>query len=137
MYDYICQTPALKDVQDIGSWLSFLTEELDDSRHFAELGGSAMALGVGSQSQGHGHLEEKSSMFNELVTCSRNSSSEEVWLPKTKDHNGTTCLHAACRSGSGSIIEVLVLLDEGAEKAEARNARNREVSPPESFEHDV
>eukprot|EP00435_Cladocopium_sp_Y103_P028506 s1949_g7.t1 len=27
------------------------------------------------------------------------------------DQNGTSCLHAACRSGSSSIVEVLVLLD--------------------------
>ena len=29
-----------------------------------------------------------------------------------QDQKGTTCLHAACRSGSSSIVEVLVLLEE-------------------------
>ncbi|CAJ1438425.1 unnamed protein product [Effrenium voratum] len=53
---------------------------------------------------------------------------------RVTDQKGTTCLHASCRSGSCSIVEVLVLLEEdggscaqAVEEASERSKRGPEV----------
>ncbi|CAE7254370.1 ARFGEF1 [Symbiodinium sp. CCMP2592] len=55
---------------------------------------------------------------NLLQFCASTNLAGVRWLlvlganRRVTDQKGTTCLHAACRSGSCSIVEVLVLLDE-------------------------
>lgn len=60
-------------------------------------------------------LEELNDIDRQLLLFSSSANLVAVrWLlglggnPSTRDMNGTTCLHAACRSGSPSVVETLI-----------------------------
>ncbi|CAE6936330.1 Arfgef1 [Symbiodinium natans] len=71
---------------------------------------------------------------NLLQFCASSNLAGVRWLlvlggnRRATDQKGTTCLHAACRSGSCSIVEVLVFLEEEGTAPTSMYASNSEMA---------